>query len=137
MSKLVKGMLMIPNIYNPMRAWVIRRYACGHYHVNQIACGRLVYGHWVRVVVPDLAAALDMSVKELESRWDPSNSPYQGLIKQPWFEIPFYSMLHPTDWDEVLFKVSAWQAMDNKCKLIDVRGQAEQFVVHEHAQVMR
>jgi len=33
----------ITDQYNPLKVWVIKRYQCGHYHVNQEIAGRLFY----------------------------------------------------------------------------------------------
>lgn len=134
MNKLTQGMIVLPNMYNPLRAWVIRRYDCGHYHVNQLVEGHLCYVQWTRMKVRHLADALGITVHDLESYFRAGTGKSHAVMsKMEWYDIPFYKMLHPTDWEDTLFKVSAWQVMDKHCKLLDVRGQAEQFVVHKYA----
>lgn len=39
----------IQDKYNPNKVWIVKRYKCGHYYVNQEICGRLFYHRFTRM----------------------------------------------------------------------------------------
>ena len=38
-----------PDKWNPSKIWIIKRYSCGHYTINQEIKGRLFYNRFHRV----------------------------------------------------------------------------------------
>lgn len=48
----------IVDIHNPNKIWLIKRYDCYHYYVNQIIFNRLVYSRYLRVSKQFLVSVL-------------------------------------------------------------------------------
>lgn len=44
--------------YNPLKIWVIKRYKCGHYYVNQKICGRMYYDRFSKTTRRQLKSAV-------------------------------------------------------------------------------
>lgn len=41
--------IRIQDKYNPHKVWIIKRYNCGHYAVNQEICGKIFYKGFQRM----------------------------------------------------------------------------------------
>ncbi len=54
--------------YNDKKTWIIKRYPCGHYYLNQMICGRLFNKRFVRISKWYIENILDL---KLDLPFDP------------------------------------------------------------------
>ena len=51
----------VQDAYNPAKVWIIKRYKCGHYAVNQNIAGRKFYRRFTRLTAKYLAEIIGFS----------------------------------------------------------------------------
>jgi len=46
---IIRSTQRVHDMHNHDKVWIIKRYRCGHYYVNQEICGRLFYPKFQRM----------------------------------------------------------------------------------------
>jgi hypothetical protein len=57
----------IQDKYNPDKVWLVKKYGCGHYHLNQKIKDNIFYKGYIRVTQKHLCDILDMEFYRLSS----------------------------------------------------------------------